>query len=351
VNGEPLLVYAQGIHGAKVDWWLDDIKLHSFNTVVAIFPAHSTEEALLADEDRIRYFLDECQKRGLKVVFWMQPNSFLDYKTIKEAVIRTINRFKDHSAILFWYLLDEPEGWWFKEGGKKESDLLDLYNAAKIADPYRPVQINWYDWTPGKGGYGSLNATDIGSLDRYPIGKAENAMKAVADIASLMNKDCRERNMPTAFWVQMYGYDDAVREPTPEEERCMSYICICYGMRAIYYFIYKPMYSGLWESMIELGKELKVLEPVLGAPDAWEIAVDAIGDIHFSIWKSGAKIYLITCNGGGDEITVSFDLHKISGFTFRKAIVWFEGREFDLEDGKFADTFKPYERHVYELEG
>jgi hypothetical protein len=318
--------------------------------VVAYFPAPASEEALAYDTARIRYFLDECEKRELKAVFWMQPPTASDYNTVKEAILRVVNQFKDHPAILFWYLIDEPEGWWSNEGGKQEGDLVDLHDAVKEADPYRPAQINWYAWTAGKGGYGSLNATDIGSLDLYPIGMVENAMKAIADITSLMNEDCRSRNMPTAFWVQMYGYDDAVREPTPEEMRCMTYISLIYGMRALYYFIYKPMYTGLWDSMTPLGAELKELEPILGDSNARELAVGAANDsLHYALWQSGGKVYLLACNGDNDQVNATFNLKEITGLTAGKATVWFEGRELPLQDGNLLDIFKPYERHVYEL--
>jgi len=352
VNGKPFLVYAQGIHGRRGGWWLEDIAAHGLNTVIPGVEAYRSDEQLNKDEPQIRAFLDECQKLGLKVIMWLHPGGG-SYPPMREAVVRTIKRLKDHPAIIAWYLVDEPEGWWSsQEGGKKEDDLIDLYRAAKEADPYRPAQINWYAWTKGKGGYGSLDATDIGSLDRYPVGRGTNAIKAVGDIVQIMNDDCRPRFQPTAFWVQMYGYDDAVREPTPAEERGMTYVCLIHGMRLIYYFIYKPMSRDLWESMKPLGDELRVLQPILTDPEANELAVGIQGKVvHYCLWERGGKHYLIACNGSDEGVEVTFDLSRfIKGPLPHKATTLFAKQPIHLKGGRLKTTFKPNERLVVELE-
>lgn len=352
VNGKPFLVYAQGIHGRRGGWWLEDIAAHGFNTVIPGCTAYRSDEELNKDEPQIRAFLDECQRLGLKVVMWLHPGSG-PYPPMREGVVRTINRFKDHPAIVLWYLVDEPEGWWSgQEGGKTEEDLIDLYKAAKAADPYRPAHINWYAWSKGKGGYGSLDATDIGSLDRYPVGRGVNAIKVTGDIVQIMNGDCRARFQPTAFWVQMYGYDDAIREPTPAEETGMTYVSLIHGMRLIYYFIYKPMSPDLWESMKPLGDELRALEPILTAPDASELSVGIEGKtVHYCLWKNGGKHYLIACNGSDEGSEVTFNLSKlIEGTAPRKATTWFEKQPVHIKGGRLTATLKPNERMVVELE-
>lgn len=348
VNGKPFIAYAQGIHGFRTDWWLEDIQAHHFNSVVGGFSAPASKEELDGAEPKVREFLDACERRSLKVVFWMHapPGPF---DAACEAVMKTIERFKDHPAILCWYLVDEPEGWW-EAAGRKESDLLDLYKAAKAADPYRPSHINWYSWVKGKGAYGGLDATDIGSVDRYPIGR-DNAMKVMTDITKLMNDDCRPRFQPTAFWCQMYGYDDAIREPTPEEQRCMTYLCLTHGMRLIYYFIYKPMSVATWESMTPLGDEIAALTPVLADPSARELAVGMLMDtVSYSMWESRGHVYFLAANGSYEPFQATFDVAKLARRPLkRKATVWFEGRTVRLQWGKLTDSFNPLARHVYEL--
>ncbi len=264
-------------------------------------------------------------------------------------MLRTVRAFRDHPAIICWYLVDEPEGWWAQQdGGKQEADLADLFRAVKALDPYRPSQLNWYAWQPGKGGYGGLAATDLGSLDRYPVGASANAMKSIADIAMQMNRDSRPRCQPTAFWVQMYGYDDAVREPTPAEERCMTYLCLIHGMRAIYYFIYKPMSGDLWASMTPLGMELRTLQPLLGGPPARELAVAQTADtVHYCVWRTADGLLLIAANAGLEARQATFDLQGLVGRSASAATVLFEDRAAALAGTRLSDRFAPCERHVY----
>ena len=273
------------------------------------------------------------------------------YPPMRDAVVRNIRAFRDHPAVVCWYLVDEPEGWWESSpGGKKESDLQDLLLAAKAADPYRPSHINWYAWSTGRGGYGGLEATDIGSLDRYPIGRGDNAMKTIADVATQMNADCRPRSQPTAFWCQMYGYDDAIREPTPAEETCMTYLCVIEGMRLVYYFIYKPMSPDLWASMTPLGRELNTLQPLLCDSEARELSVATMGEtVRYALWDTKDGLLLIAANAAYGSATATFDLTAHGRPRTANATVMFENRSVSLKGGRLTDTFAPCARHVYLL--
>jgi hypothetical protein len=357
VNGEPFLVYAQGIHGYKGGWWSEDIAAHGFNSVVAGFPTSASDEELAKNVGAMRSYLDECLTHNLRVILWMSlPQG--PYPPMRDAVIRNMRALRDHPAIVCWYLVDEPEGWWeSSEGGKREGDLRDLLLAAKAADPYRPSHINWYAWTTGKGGYGGLEATDIGSLDRYPIGRGDHAMKTIADVAAQMNADCRPRSQPTAFWCQMYGYDDAIREPTPAEEACMTYLCVIEGMRLVYYFIYKPMSPDLWASMTPLGQELKTLQPLLCDADARELSVATTGEtVRYALWivrnpawQAKDGLLLIAANAGYEPVTATLDLASQARGRAANATVLFEDRSVSLKGGRLTDTFAPCARHVYVL--
>ena len=352
VDGKPFLVYAQGIHGRRGGWWLEDIAEHGFNTVIAGCEAYRSEAALQQKLPEIRAFLDESLSRGLRVILWLHPGGG-PYPALREGVVRTIEALKDHPAIICWYLVDEPEGWWASQaGGKQEADLVDLGAAARAADPYRPAHINWYAWTKGKGGYGSLDATDIGALDRYPVGRGINAIKVTGDIAKTMNDDCRPRRQPTAFWVQMYGYDDAVREPTPDEMAGMTYACLIQGMRLIYYFVYKPMSTELWESMAPLGAEVRALEPLLTDPEARELAVGLNqGRLHYGLWQRGRQFTLVACNASDDQGVLDLDLGQFSaGRIPRKVVSDGTPDAVTYRRGRLQVDFAPNQRRVVTLE-
>ncbi|MFN4178763.1 MAG: hypothetical protein ACK4I8_00480 [Armatimonadota bacterium] len=325
INGRPTIVFAQGIHANPEVWWLDDIAEHGFNTVI---PADS------ATWEQMRRFLDNAYKRNLWVIAWLRPSG-KTAQEIADEIVKTITDFRDHPAIIAWYLLDEPEDWW-KQGGRKEEDLVMVYQAAKQADPYRPSQLNWYKWEDGKGGYGSLKASDFGSLDHYPFGKVENPFEPLSDFLWRMNRDCRPLGKPVAFWQQMYGYDDAIREPTPEEARTHTWLTIVTGGRLIYWFIYKPMGKELWESMPKIANEVKQLESLLTADDATELAVGRENNVHYAVWRIDGKEILLLVNAGyttantpifarwltGREVKIVKQLIGDGNVTVRNGLVW-----------------------------
>lgn len=329
INGKPTIVFAQGIHANPETWWLDDIAKHGFNTVVLWEQMRQISQR----------FLDNALKRNLRVIAWLCPSG-RTAKEIANDIVETITAYRAHPAIIAWYLLDEPENWWGRNG-RKEEDLLMVYQAAKQADPYRPSQLNWCEWVDGKGGYGSLHASDFGSLDYYPsihFGKVENPFASLADFLWRMNRDCRPLGKPVAFWHQMYGYDDVIREPTPREARAHTWLTIVTGGRLLYWFIYKPMGKGLWEAMSEISKEVKQLQLLLTADDATELAVGREGNIHYAVWRTGGKDVLLLVNAGytpsiapifvrwltGREVKTAKRLVGDECVTVRNGLVWAE---------------------------
>ncbi|MFQ6097800.1 MAG: carbohydrate binding family 9 domain-containing protein [Armatimonadota bacterium] len=368
-DGEFVLPYAMGLHsGFRLDR-LDDIADHHFNAIVCIVPSFDSEDAFEAREGEIRRILDEAWRRDLYVVVWNSIPRDWPYEKVEEAVVRNVRNLKDHPAVLGWYLLDEPEGWWEQSGGnKRERDLVRLREEAAAADPYRPCFINWYRWVPGRTGYGTLDATDIGSLDRYPIGR-NNGMKAMADIVRIMQNDCAPTGKPVNIWLQIYGYDDAVREPTPAEQRCQTYLSLIEGARSIYYFIYKPMSIEMWDSMRPLGDELSTLAPVFAsgasATDRVRVSDERIRFAAFYCGERrekrrcrgacrasgrGRRLCVIAANAGYDEVSATFDLRGAIGRRVRTARVLFENRTVSCTNGKLTDTFRGPDRHVYVFE-
>ena len=194
------------------NWQTDDIKNHNFNSLWVDFSL-STRADLDRHTAEYRGFLDECQRKGLKVLFFMglSPSS---YGESKDLTLEIVRRFKKHPAILAWMFVDEPDLWWEnKTDDRKESDLLDLYRAIKAADPYRPAFINWcfWKWPP----YGTLGASDIASVDRYPLRYSTLAFapEIVSELAADINRDARPTHKPTLFFMQLQGFWDMAHSP------------------------------------------------------------------------------------------------------------------------------------------
>jgi hypothetical protein len=297
-----------------------------------------------------RGFLDGCQHKGLKVLFFMGLLS-PSYGERKDLTLEIVRRFKDHPAILTWMFVDEPDLWWEnKTEGRKESDLPDLYRAIKAADPYRPAFINWCFWKPTP--YGTLGASDIASVDRYPLRYSTLAFapEIVSELAADINRDARPMHKPTLFFMQLQGFWDMAREPTPAEARWMSYVNFIGGTRLLQYFSYKPMSPRLWESMRPLGAELQELFRLIASPDACELANGAQGSLLYSLWRSQGEHYLLLANAATKPIVADLDLHELTATETRTITPLGESSAIKLSRGRLTFSLQPLQCGAYHLQ-
>jgi len=339
VGGKPFVPYAMGLSFENTDA-LRDIASHGFNSVVPTFRVGHLEDA------KVKEAMDLADSLGLKVIFWTTFKKDMNYHEMKKGVLHWVEMFREHPALLAWKFVDEPEGWWKNTGGTEE-DILDLYRAVHEADPYHPAFKNHWGWKRGYGSYGGLDATDIYSVDRYPIGRTPDAMPVMARLVDDINYDASRDGKPICIWLQMYGSYDSPREPTPAEQRCQTYITLIHGARMLFYFIYKPMSPDLWESMIPLGNEVRTITPILCSPPAGRKVSSDHEAVHTLFCEKEGRRFILAVNISGERVKAILDLSGAGLPAAGKARVMFEDREVTWRNGKLEDAFGPLERHVY----
>jgi hypothetical protein len=148
------------------------------------------------------------------------------------------------------------------------------------------------------------------------------------------------------MWLQMYGYDDAVREPTPDEERAMTYATFIHGTRLLLYWIYKPMSAALWASMKDVRLELERLEAIVLGEGARCLATGVRrGRVHYTLWNTGSRDYLIACNIAPEHVFVRFPLRD------RRSVdrIWYDSGLQHAVGGQLLARFRPFARQVWEL--
>ena len=329
------------------DWCLEDIASHGFNAV-SIFVPTSEAGRQTTEIKRIRNQFDAAARMGLRVLPILDHQKDTAFGRLRDAVTGIISALKDHPAIAAWMLLDEPGRWW-ENTGAGEQQVTELYRAAKQTDPHRPIFVNDNFWAPGKGGYGSLEASDIGCNDLYPIGQYSNAVQFVADRCAMIGRDCIAVGKPAAFWLQMYGYDDAVREPTPDEQRAMTYLAYIAGVRLLFYWLYKPMNTALWDAMKPLGDEIDRLDQTLSQSDARCTRIGTVGlRMHYAFWEGKDVCYLAACNASDERTTARFDLEKLTSRRFMRSRGWY-GLDESGVAGELSLSLDGYQREVVEL--
>ena len=327
VNGKPFWGYGTAFYlkwlryGKTQDanWQLDDLKNHGFNSM---WSGDLTDFGNKSAE--YQYFLDECQGKGIKVIFQIEINRTLPYDKRKADTLEIVNKFKNHPAILAWNFVDEPDLWWDKSGDKKERDLLDIYQAIKTADPYRPAFINWCHFSNNP--FGGTDATDIVSVDRYPLRWDMLTFKPglILDIVEAINQVAGRKNLPSMLFLQLQGYWDMSREPTPSEVRWMSYVSFIQGTRILQYFTYRPMSEQLWQSMLPLGQELQELFTFVSAPDSRELIITREGQLAYTIWQSGNEYYLIFASTATRPVAADIDFKELTGKMIKTITPLFE---------------------------
>jgi hypothetical protein len=270
--------------------------------------------------------LDGANANGLKVVAWLERG--MPITTMESWIVS----LKDHPAIIAWYVYDEPgpSAQWLEANAK--------YAKAKEIDPSRPAMVNllWNfnaDW-----------ASDILSLDHYPIGSSNN-INTVGGVAETLNRTAVKAGKPAWIWLQSYGYIYGVtREPTGAEAECMAYMALIHGTRGLMYFAQKPRLEEQWNELRTLTDEVNELTPVLYSTDTTpSVSADA-PSIHVLSKTFGGKRYLIAVNESPLPVTTTLTSAEAGSAL---AATMFENRNVNVLNGQITDTFAGYQRHVY----
>ena len=261
-----------------------------------------------------------------------------------EEVKETINKYKDHPAVLCWMLYDEP--------GYNRADLLDIYELYKVAyeaDPYHPSYLVITNPEVYKTfGY----CSDVLAVDTYPIAQGD-----ITSVGGNIAKAVREipKDLPVWHCGQMFSWP-AQRRPNVQEHRFMTYVTLIEGAKGMLWYTYKGFGQYLpeddpkfWNYQKQLLAEINDLAPVfMRGKKSKEIRlVKALDDIKFRYIKSTMGNYLLAANQSMSEtFSPSF---KIPGNLSGQIFVYGEDRSVEVKDGQLTDTFNPLDVHIYQI--
>ncbi|RLA94241.1 MAG: hypothetical protein DRG25_02935 [Deltaproteobacteria bacterium] len=253
------------------------------------------------------------------------------------------------------------------------SFIWKLRDYIQTQDPGHPTTLvlvrakKAWDYGPG---------VDIVMVDPYPIPKMpvtwlsesiEEAKKAVFNQKPIWA-------VVQAFDWSAYPYGEERREwgrnPTYEEERCLTYLSLVHGAKGIFYYTFRggnyfiKDYPSHWEELKEIVKELNQIYPLLLAPP--EINFPAFKwtqnkSVHYLIKKVDKDLsfhynnksiikpgrYLIAVNVTNKSVKTSL---TIPNYFEGKAKILFEDREISITDGEMNLHFNPYGVYILKLE-
>jgi len=338
-----------GIYGAEPQAF-SELKEAGFNSV----QSYSTDIIF------IRRFICLAEKHGLKALI----------RIPKEAREKDISpffsRIRHSSAILAWYLEDEPEG-----RAVPPTYIWKLRRYIQRVDPLHPTTLvvvrskKAWDYAPG---------VDIIMVDPYPIPRMpltwlsesiEEARQAGFDKKPVWA-------VVQAFDWSTSPYGEEKREwgrnPTYEEERCLTFLSVVHGAQGIFYYTFKggnyaiKNYPSHWEEVKKVVRELNQIYPLLLAPQDGNVQTFKLSknkSIHYLIKKTVDKKLFSAYNGtikeGSYLIAVNVTDKRVEASlavpvsSQGKAKLVFENRDIPVERGKLIDHFASYGVRVYYL--
>lgn len=344
-DGKPYLPIGVGVSSYHFNEYgvkgvLDKVVEWGFVNTILVWRWTDVSKGLYPE--RLEEILNEAYARNLTVSVVLQSciapggKVLTDPEKIRE-ILEFIKRFRNHPALLSWYIFDEPV--LVKEETKK------FYNLVKEADPYHPVWLNGYDIGNLKT---HLESTDIDSITYYPV--PIRPVSSVTMVARELGRCTSWR--PIHMWIQAWGARsyDCYREPSVQELTSMVYQALVSNVKAITYYTenLRPNSYILLQHLASIKKEIDTLSQViltsLPARQPKILSSDVEGIMKFA----DNKWWIISVNKSETPTEATFilpdEIHT------DKVQVLFESRQIKVENGKFKDKFAPFERHIYQLE-
>lgn len=292
-------------------------------------------------------------------------------------------KHKDDPTIVAWMHGDEPDNAQSLPGGKGygppilPSKIVEDYQRIRTADPTRPVLLNlgqgvaWDNYI-GRGvrrnhpeDYAEyVQGSDIVSFDIYPACHDNPAVAGklwfVADGVSRLRKWSNDQKR---VWncMECTHIDNPDAVATPQQVKAEVWMSIVRGSRGLIYFVhqFKPKFieAGLFadpamlaavkainqriHSLAEVLNRAEIVDGIAIESSKSDIPVEAM------VKRQRDTTYVFAVGMRDGTTSARFTIPGLPDST--KAEVLDEGRSIDVNDGKFEDTFAPWDVHLYRI--
>ena len=304
--------------------------------------------------DERKAFMDRMADIGMKVNYNLLSLSggggvnHKDGQALTEIekralLIKEIEAFKNHPALLSWYICDEPVG-----QGVSAEFLKKQYQLIKSIDPYHPISIVFM---APQSAAPYADAMDIVMTDPYPI-PANDPIQVATTVKKLYETFRFEK----AVWLvpQAFGGNEYwKREPTPNEMRLMTWYGIMNGATGLQYFIRSayqafPKSTQSWNACSQSVTEINALLPYLLSNDIHPNAECLPKTIQTQVWKWGNKLLFVCANSQNEPTDFKM---KIEGLHYSGPLkVIDQQRTLMMQKGEFKDLIGAYGVQIYTLE-
>lgn len=304
-------------------------------------------------------WMEEARRYGLKVIYclpsaWRIREKGMSREDLLRLIREEVVTLRDDPSVICWFTCDEPK----PEKGLTQTLLSEIHRTVKSTGAPQPIYLNCsirhYAGAERDTEFvknhllGFIPSADIVSLDPYPVPRSPLAIVTLQ--TDLLRGHAPDKVV--GMILQFFMGGRFWREPTPAELTAMWYMALIHGARVIGLYSRRPIVQELWEAMKGLARETKELTPVLTSAERCEISRQEpdpyASGIHCLVRMRKGKLYLIATNSERRRIRCRFVVEGMRSGS--RVVVLFEGRKLVVERDSFGDLFRPYGRHIYELE-
>ncbi len=299
-----------------------------------------------------KVYMDRCAQLGMKVHYAVNGligdphNKTRKHKLSQEERFEILRQeiiaFRDHPALLAWYINDEPLG-----QSRPVALLEEAYRIVKELDPYHPASIVFM--MPHRADeFG--HTLDIAMTDPYPL-------PAGPDMVRLHVRDLQRhfRHQKSVWLVpQAFGGGEMwTRGPTRGEMRVMTYIGLVEGATGIQYFIRRgpnlsPKAVDAWNEAGNMAVEVHEMTPFLLSGEPAPVIKTDNEKILARAWRHHGKILILAVNTANEPSPVSLTLEglPLNG----TAGTVFENRQISMENSQIHDYIAAFGTLAYVIE-
>jgi hypothetical protein len=347
VNGSPY--FPVDMYHAEVEDYPDMAYL-GFNTVGS---GWNTLDVLLKE-------LDAARANGILCNLGLPDRGYGDRLAKRETYKAKVDVIKNHPALLFYHLVDEPAVSFyptFEKGYRyiKELDGVHLQYCTLPNFMGYPDSI-----IDAAGRTRDIYAPDIYPFDCYPVTAVSDAMRIC--VAAAKRADWSKSVIyvgPCFEWLPTY------RMPKPDELRLVTYLSVINGTKGISWYSYRepglekagvgyglhmPRAAKIRSCFKRLNSELARLYPAICAPTpAQAFQAKSAEGMEFILKEGKDAWYIIAANTGKKVNNVTFS-QKEKMIPDGRVEVFSEYRSLKMAGGTFTDSFGPEAVHIYVIQ-
>lgn len=270
--------------------------------------------------------LDLAQKHGLKVMFDVHSSGFQEEPQWLEKIMTLVKRVKDHPALGFWYIWDEP--------ATSNLPRVDVVNKAIKALSSHPTALVIHE---RKNYWDSRGHSDIWMADNYPV-RGEIFPSAPLQWNSRMMRNAASgycyKGVPFIAVLQACDFRcfktlidipenrQRTRFPNLTEMRFMAFGTLCFGTRGIFYFslhhchLEDPAGKEFFDHVLTpTVKDIRQITDMI--PRIWEVTsrsskFDQANKVSFAYWKRPHGKFVILTNDSPETRDLKLDLSPLA---------------------------------------